>query len=71
MEVEKLSLGERLALRQICWPQRSPCIPAIDPSFRRLEEKGLVSRGSAGEWKPTAYGRFCYACVAIGLEKPL
>jgi hypothetical protein len=71
MEFKKLSLGERLALRHLCWPQYGTDLPAVDPALFQLEEKGLVFRSSTGEWKPTAHGRFWYACVAIGLEKPL
>jgi hypothetical protein len=71
MEIKKLSPSERVALRHLCWPQQGTDLAAIDPALPKLKEKGLVFRSSTGEWKPTAHGRFWYACVAIGLDKPL
>jgi len=70
MDFEELTASERLALSQICWPNPGADAFAMDQNISRLQEKGLACRSSNGAWMPTAYGRFFYACIAIGLKPP-
>lgn len=56
MSIDVTASEERLVLSQLRWGSSEPLTPDDEKICRRLEERGLITRGADGRWALTASG---------------